>query len=69
VSCEYARRWFSDSFDGQPLPAWARFVVWFHLHRCPRCRRVASSLRATEDALAALKDEPPPESTGGSSGL
>ena len=60
MSCNSVRQWFSDYRDGQPLPVWSRLLVWLHLHVCPRCQRVERSMQATDDALEALRDQPPP---------
>jgi hypothetical protein len=57
--CRSARRHFSDLLDEQPLTwseaAWGRF----HATLCPMCRRTYRSLRATREAVAALRDPEP----------
>ena len=59
--CRATRSDLSDRLDGAPLPFWRRLMGAFHLSLCPTCKLVRRSLVATRDAVAALKDSPPPE--------
>ncbi len=58
--CEFAREGFSDHHDGQPLGLFRAAAVKLHLSICPHCQRYDASLRASQDALKALKDLPFP---------
>jgi hypothetical protein len=58
--CLKQRRYFSDALDGQPIPFFRRLLVRLHLAYCPQCIRVNQSLKATRDALSALRDLDPP---------
>jgi len=54
--CRVARSHLSDHLDGEPLPLLGRVLVRVHLAICPPCQRFDRSLRATREALHALRD-------------
>ncbi len=54
--CAMVRAHFSDHLDGEEVGGGTSLLVRMHLAICPPCRRMHRSLRATRDALGALRD-------------
>ena len=60
LSCRGTHENLSDALDGA-LPWWKRLLMRVHLGICPGCKRTSDSLRDTVDAVASLRDVPPPK--------
>jgi hypothetical protein len=56
--CALLRPSYSDVLDGAPIAPVRGFFVKMHLAVCPTCIRYNRSLKATRDALRALRDAP-----------